>query len=354
MTWFRRQGRGRGPTQGEAIAAFWQWWVRDGAHQVLADIDAGDIARSATAISAHVGAIHPDLQWEVGPGSATADAGPTARHSLVVTSGGDPALRATARRWLRAAPVRDGEWEYADLRRADEEPPDGTVDFGDHQIDFGGIRFVVAPNGHRLDVIVHHPAFADLPGDGPVRDCFVILDTVLGEEAVELWVGALGPSEEPAPDGLDAAGLRAAVADLRERAMPGGEPSWQILEGEGPRGPVLALSQVPLHPLTAPHLDAHVTVVVPYAERTDAGLPSGGSLDRLRRLEDHLAGLLGDSGRVVAHESSGGVRVLHVYVDGSTPADEQLRAGVSGWEEGRVTVDIEDDPGWEALRHLAG
>jgi hypothetical protein len=104
--------------------------------------------------------------------------------------------------------------------------------------------------------------------------------------------------------------------------------------------------------MTAPHLDTYVPVVVPYAERTDEGLPGPGSLTELRGLEDHLRERLGGSGRVVAHQSHDGVRVLHLYVDGTTPALEQVRAAVRGWEQGPVEVSAQPDPAWDAVRHL--
>jgi hypothetical protein len=44
--------------------------------------------------------------------------------------------------------------------------------------------------------------------------------------------------------------------------------------------------------------------------------------------------------------------VLHCYVDGTTPAAEQLRAAVGGWQQGRVRVDATADPGWDRVRHL--
>ena len=79
-----------------------------------------------------------------------------------------------------------------------------------------------------------------------------------------------------------------------------------------------------------------------------------GSLEALRALEDHLADRIGDSGRVVAHQSHRGMRVLHIYVDSTTPAVEQMRAAVNAWEQGRIRVQVTTDPGWHNVAHLRG
>jgi len=115
---------------------------------------------------------------------------------------------------------------------------------------------------------------------------------------------------------------------------------------------VLAATQVPLRAATSPDLDTHVRVVVPYQDRTEAGLPGNGSLQALRDFEDHLNARLEGSGRMVAHESCGGVRQLHLYVDGTTPAAEQVRVAAVGWHQGRVDVTVTHDPGWDGVAHL--
>jgi hypothetical protein len=93
---------------------------------------------------------------------------------------------------------------------------------------------------------------------------------------------------------------------------------------------------------------------VPFNDPTEQGLPGDGSLVPLREFEDHLNARLGDSGRIVAHETHGGVRLMHVYVDGSTPAVEQLRPAITGWDQGKVSLTTEPDPGWVHVQHLRG
>jgi hypothetical protein len=72
----------------------------------------------------------------------------------------------------------------------------------------------------------------------------------------------------------------------------------------------------------------------------------------LRALEDHLTSRVGNSGAVLAHETSSGRRTLHLYVDSTTPAAEQVRVAVGGWAEGPVRVSVVPDPAWEHVAHL--
>jgi hypothetical protein len=58
------------------------------------------------------------------------------------------------------------------------------------------------------------------------------------------------------------------------------------------------------------------------------------------------------AGRVVAHETVAGTRVLHYYVDSTGPGAEVVRAAVTGSSEGPVGVHSGADPGWQAMRHL--
>src|SRR5699024_8573346 len=145
------------------------------------------------------------------------------------------------------------------------------------------------------------------------------------------------------------------VRDLREEFTgDDGEPTWLVLQGDTPYGPLLASTQVPLAAAWAPQFDTHIGVSVPYGDKEDSGLPAERSLGNLRALEDHAVARLEGQGRLVAHETTRGIRLLHFYVDGSTPAVDQVKAAVQSWDEGRVKVRAESDPGWSQVQHLRG
>lgn len=352
MGLFSRISRHRSPVddtgrQLNAISAFWVWWQGGGAAATAAAIGAGDPHRVVAEIGRRVRAIHRGLGWELGSGSAS-------EHVLVVSSEGDAELRAVARRWRQAAPAPDATWEYSDARVPVPDAGDLVLSFEDVPIDVASATVSAQVNGAALDLSVFHPGFAGLAERTRAMAAFILLDQILGEDAVETWVGEVSVSAQPPLDPVPMTGLVAVVQELKERFTDSdGEPVWALLEGEGPAGrPMLASTQVPLKVTMAPHLDTYVRIEVPYAESDDAGLPGPGSLRSLRDLEGHLRHRLGGSGRVVAHESHDGLRTLHAYVDGATPAVEQLRVAVSGWDQGRIRIDSHRDPSWARVAHL--
>jgi Family of unknown function (DUF695) len=347
----RRDERASGGEQQAAIHRFWTWWRDEGRALTTSFIGgAVPVEQLAPAMAAAVHAVHPDLEWETSAGSES-------RHLLTVTAAGVPELRAVARRWRLAAPPADREWAYADVRLP------ATGDLARLSLQVDGREYAVGEasvdayvRGLAVDVSVHHPQFADL--DQPDRDrvALLLLDQVLGEEAVETWVGEVASSPVPALDPVPIGGLRSVVRDLREQHTDEhGRPSYVLMQGTGPTGsPVLVLARIPLTPATAPHLDTYVGLAVPYTDQTPDGLPGPGSLDRLRALEDRIARNVGDNGEVVAVQSHQGMRVLHLYVDGTTTASEHVRAAALAWDQGAVRVESHHDPAWSAVKHLRG
>ncbi|MDO9455162.1 DUF695 domain-containing protein [Nocardioides sp.] len=326
--------------------AFWAWWSSEGAAACEAGIAAGTLTDLAEVITERVHALSPDLVWELGPGA-------TAQHQLVVSPEGNPDARATARRWLRAAPPATATWEYADARPASPDPASGGIQVGDATVDFGAIRIGATVVGHHVDVAVHHPLLRDLPEQARGTVVFISLDHTLGETECETWIGNVEAALEEPADALTLDGLRDLVAQVRTDALDAdGEPTWVMLQGQVDGAPLMALAQVPLAPSWAPHLDAHLEVDVPFTDATAEGLPAPGALDDLRALEDHLTERLGGSGRLVAHETGRGRRTLHYYVDSARPTAGVVEAAVTGWTQGTVAVTHTPDPAWQGVRHL--
>ncbi len=344
MRLFRRDARPHEPAA--AIAAFWEWWDAEGRAVVTAAIGEREPEQVAGTLTEAVQAIHPDLAWEVA-------AGDLAQHVLVVTAEGDPELRPLASRWLRASPAVDETWEYAAARQPTPDVEQVVLGIDDRELAFSDIEVGARREGCHLEVSVYHPLFRDLEEQVRGQVAFLALDAALGEDDVEAWVGEITPSTEPPLDGFGLAVLRSVVRDLRDdNTDDDGTPNWVIMEAHGVDGPVMALAQVPLSPTTAPTFDTHVAVLVPYTDLTEQGYPGPGSLGPLRALEEHLSERIEGSGRIVAHQSHRGMRVLHIYVDSTTPAVEQMRAAVEAWEQGRIRVQVTPDPGWHNVAHL--
>jgi hypothetical protein len=286
-----------------------------------------------------------ELAWQLVPGEAS-------EHVLVLTSA-DPAGRGVARRVVLAAPEADAVWSYLDTRPPVADPESVVLRVSGAEIDLARVLVTARMNSGRLDVQAHHPVFADLPAEARLQVTYLALDATLGEVDTELWLGGVHPIEFPPLDGFGLVALRSVVLDVRrQRLDQDGNPRWSVLRGETATGPLLAMVRSPLHPLTAPHLDTHVAIVLPYADATADGLPGEGSLQALNALEEHLVRQLGNRGALVAHQSSAGARTLHVYVDSTAGLVPTVKQVARSWEQGRAKVRDAHDPGWAAVAHL--
>jgi hypothetical protein len=333
--------------QAHAITRFWSWWDAKGAQQTAAALADGGSERIFGPLARHLAAIHPDLIWEFGIGSR-------GENLLVVTSEGDPRLRAITSRWRQAAPPDNEFWAYSNFRPPAADAATSVLTLGGAQIDVTSVTVSADVSRSHVDVTMYHPGFADLPPDQHMVTAFMLLDTVLGEAAVDSWVGTVTAGLEP-PSGLvPLIELPTVVSELEaELTDAEGERPWLVTRGTTSDGvPTLSSAQVPLRAAGAAHLDTSVDVSVPFSEWTSGGLPAPASLKRLREFQDHVSGRLGVTGRVVAHESREGVRTLHLYVDSTTSAVKQVHKAIADWTQGPVSVTEKRDPSWENVRHL--
>jgi hypothetical protein len=345
MALFRKRPSGDAQDQ---IAVFWDWWTTSGRALAEQSIEGGispdEFAAAMTARVHELG----ELAWELSSGEA-------ARHVLVLTAEGDSARRGLARRAVLRAPEPDGTWSYTDTRPAAPDPETVVITVGERHVALSQVRVSARLDSGRFDVQLHHPSFAELPEDGRALVAFLSLDAALGEVDTEMWIGDVQPVELEPLDGFGLAALRSVVHDLKRQQLDAdGRPRWAMLQGETPSGPLVAMVRVPLHPLTAPHLDTYVAVTLPYADRDDGGLPGPEALDALRWFEERLEAELGTHGQVVANLSNAGVRTLHLYVDSAADVVTTVKGLARSWDQGRASVHEMHDPGWSAVTHLRG
>ena len=319
--------------------SFWAWWTsrRD---DVAAAIDGDGMPDELIdELREHVAAIDPQLDWELAPGT-------DAEHALVVTSGGNPDLRATAERWRRSAPPADATWEYHAARPPSYGDAAPVLDIDGQRIDLAELSasFAIDDDREEVDVVVHHPRFAEIGEQTAGRVTFLALDWMLGEEGVKRWIGAIDVAPLPPP----AAGpLRTIVDAVHELEHSTGEDRWLLLGGEDDEGvPIMVSAARPLKPVEHPLLDTHVSLTLAYEGRED-GLPTPEELDTLRAFEDDLEGELHDDAFFVAHASHAGERTFHLYVDGETDAADRLRRWAS---DHGAAFDAERDAAWDAVR----
>jgi hypothetical protein len=336
---FRRRGKG---DPAAAIQGFWSWWevARPRAEKLISGTpDDAFVAEFGDRVSA----IDPGLQWEFTSGIDSA-------HQLVVTSAGDAGLRSLAERWRRAAPPPDSTFGYASSRPGNPAALDGAVlEMAGHRLDLSELRFgaVTDTEASAVHVTVWHPVFAGLPEDARLQVAFLSLDWVLGEDRVEIWVGAISASTEPGPD-LTATGL----AEVIDGVLPSdAEPLWSTVAGTRKGKPLVALVQTPLKAARWPAYDLHIRIDVPYRAQDENGFPSEDVFPALYALEDRIDARV-DGAVVVAHETSNGVRTTHLYADRPAAA-AVLEPLLADWPDGRIKMKVTPDPGWKAVNHLA-
>jgi hypothetical protein len=328
-----------------AIARFWAWWPA-ARPRIEAAIASGGWSDLQAEVNGLVSAIHRDLQWEFSKGTV-------AEHAFVVAPAGNPKLRAVAARWLAAAPAADATWEFHDSRQPDPNVFTATMELEGHKLDLSLLRFASTPDvdRHELDVVGYHPVFAELPDGARAQVTFLALDWLLGETAVELWIGGVSWSTTPPAGAQPPNALAEAVAALAEEHRGGDDAA--LLTGEKRSGmPLVAMVHMPLKSARWPRFDRHVAITLRFRLANDAGLPLDESLQALRAFEDGLNETLGDTGEIVAVETSEGARVLHAYVDSESDGVAAIERAMSGWHEGKSSIKQAYDPGLENVAHL--
>lgn len=334
----------RGDVSRSPIAEFWRWWSDIGEALLTAAITDNDFGDVPDQITAKVGAIHPDLQWET-------SAGRSSEHVLCVTAAGVPELRALAERWLRSAPAANETWEFAAARRRDASVLNAMLDFSGTQIELKLARVGIEIDDDRqlLDVSVFHPAFKSLGEDASGRVVFLLLDWLLGEDDVERWLGGIDIVSDDPQGSVPLDSLLDAVDGMAARPLEG---DWYLAESTTATGSRLIISaRRPLRWIDHPLLDLHTEIRCRFSPQRDDGLPSPEALDVLSDYEDGLLEAVGHRGLLVACETFDGQRVFHVYTD----SEDQNSRDIIDTYRGAVKAVKKHfiDPSWKRVRQFA-
>lgn len=145
----------------------------------------------------HLEGIDPNLMWEFGG----ALKGPG--HRLVITPESEHHLRPLVRAILERAPAIDG-WEFYEYRLAE----DLAMTFSAVQARTNrDIRdFKVRPSigeNQRIDLVYAAQSIAELDDSSALNAAFVATETLLGEQCLDNWIGAIDISTQPRPEDLD-------------------------------------------------------------------------------------------------------------------------------------------------------
>lgn len=288
-------------------------------------------------ISAAVAALSPELDWEFGPGTSR-------RHALAVSAVGSAELRPLVERWRRAAP-EDDLFEF----HASRQPVPATgwsLEFAGTKVAYDDVLCSLSPDAQRerVDVALHHPAFARAPREA-LRMAFVILDNALGEDDVERWIGSIQANADAAEASVPLSTLRRRI-DAFAAACTG--QAWALLRGEREGMPVFAVANLALKRIDHVLHDLHVEVRFALARPRTDGLPEKVEADELDALEDRLVAELGDHAVHVGRETWKGTRTVYFHTMESGPASA-LFARFAAAAGRPVEIATELDPAWRIL-----
>lgn len=325
------------------IADFWLWWA-DARQSVLDCYDGGAEPTFVAALSERVDAIHPDLQWEFGPGRDRP-------HQLTVTAVGDPALRVTANRWQAAAPD-DPNFEFYTARQRHPELM-VSIDFGTGQVDFAAFRVGVRidDDRQRFDLFVYHPQFSELHEDQIPQILWVVLDNALGEDAVVTWIGEVEwvrvlPQETEGLEVWTLAELRDAVDDVASRWPEDAYVVARAVDRETGADLIYTGCRSAKY-LRHPGFDTLCLARLPYADRGD-GMPGPEEAARLDVFQDVLEAALGDQALVLCRSTGDGHRRIWMYLQAENGPERRILEEHAAAHTGPVELRFSWDPGWRA------
>lgn len=327
-----------------SIEAFWKWWGDGGRAECEAAVASRSWEQITDTIDGLVEAIDPGLQWEFGKGSLSANV-------LCISGAGNAELRPTAERWLMAAPASDDVWEFRSARAPDPSVfQDGVaLRIGDRDLSPADLRLTTWIDDDRqvMDVMMWHPDL--VAADEEVRHTamFLMMDWLLGEDAVERWIGSVDLADAEPAGALRPTAFVAAVEDLERSNL---EPTYALMSGTIANRPVIILARRPLKSVEFPLFDLRIDARIMVGdETTPEGFPTPGRLEVLTELEEELSATLGEAGVVAAVLTRDGVRTFYVYCDQEGMAPALAQSWVSAHPEETIVLSFELDPAWATV-----
>ncbi len=339
MRFFKRGGDASSGSLDDRIAAFWAWWPTVGAG-IAGSIGDGSLQRWVEPISRAVKDLDPRLGWEL-------SAGAQARHALIVTPEGDPAVRPVALAWREAAPPADATWEYHAAR---QPGPAGTLQLGGMDVDLADFRAIASWDSarERVDVNLWHPTVAAAPGDAGLRAAFLFLDNLLGEEVVERWIGAI----DLLPEAISGRTPAELVAEVQRRSEAATGGTWTLGTLEFGGQEAIAALNLSIKPIDHPYSQHRLTVTIARGTEHLAGVGEA-EAERVNDAEDALAAALVEHGGVhLGHVTRRKDRIICWMVRDAEAARAEAGAWAAAHPELGAKVQVTADPGWSIRKEL--
>lgn len=166
------------------IEDFWFWFASEA--EILARLlDSNRAEKLAAALDPRVARLHRDLAWEIGPGKKTP-------YALTITSAGNRNLRPETDRIIISSPSIP-DWEFYPARQAGIMPKEVTLH--DRNITVATAEWMFSPkddlDSGKIDLVITNDHLATSDKNSSFSVVFLVLDALLGEDAVEEWIGKI-------------------------------------------------------------------------------------------------------------------------------------------------------------------
>jgi len=166
----------------DSVRTFWQWFGENA--DLLKTLYSGEqYGRLAEQVNRALDRVNPGLAWEVG-------AGQTKPYLLTISAEGNPELRDIAELMVQQAPPLE-EWEFHSSRPASLAPKRVQLQERSESFDTSSWSFVPVerPEQGRLDLVIVDDELAASDRESAMKAVSIYLDQILGEDAVESWIG---------------------------------------------------------------------------------------------------------------------------------------------------------------------
>lgn len=329
----------------DAIQKFWSWWpgIRP---RIEVAIDGGGFDEALVKeINDRVVAIRDGLDWELAPGT-------NAKHAFCLSAKGDPEGRLVTETWRARGPNPDETWEFHGARRSGPGRSQMAleIDGQSFKLHEFTVALEVDVTRERVHGTYYHPAFPRIT-DEKLRFTvtYLTLDSVLGEDEVERWLGVIETSAFEPTNARPMEELLAAVDEVRRTAT--GE-KFVVCRGEADGLPAFAVVNLALkrvdHLLACMHGEIDIEIV----EQTSEQLPTEAEDEHLDAMEGELMRALGATALFFGRETRRGRRLLHFFA----PEDSGAPAIVERWQQGHrgrgIEVAWQRDPIWDVQRRF--
>lgn len=301
-----------------AIHTLWAWL---GEHEEAVAANLLEPGPAPADLVQRLWAIHPDLSVTVGPGR-------TAPMHLAITGDGGVALRLLTGRIVARRHHALTHLEVVGARQRARVLAGQQVRLGGRvfRLDAFQAEARVDAAAEVLDVVVQHPGLRAAPPAAREAGLMLLLDTVLGEDDVRMWIRRAGLAEGPLTGNtLTAQALRQQVDRLKDVAT---RDQWALLERpphDGQPAQVLLANRA-LKRLHHPRFGLRLQVTVVLADPGEDGLLRPHERRTLDRLESDLDHAVGRDGVKTGVRTVDGQHRITWFVDAAAPVEERVDA----------------------------